>query len=343
MIRVALIGCGAIARHSHIPAWKSIPQARLVALCDQSLDTAQSLQKRFGLDCRLYENLEETLVTEKPDVLDICTPGHLHFEHAFAGLSAGTNVLVEKPPVMSVEEADILLELAESKQRKIGAVFNFRYYDVIQEAKKAIDAGLVGKVTKIHVIHHANNVYAESPYLWDERRSKYLLYDFGIHFIDAMLFLGGPVEEILYVLPTQSEYSGETTDLLVVFRFESGAIGTFEITADFTRHSSHQTRIDICGTAMDMFVRRFPPSVRLAAGIQNPIDILFEEIKADWRIASKILTRQYLRWRNISHERVIGLYVDWLLGNAQYPMSLVDCMPTLRVLRDLEKAIPAYF
>lgn len=342
MIRVALVGCGAVARHAHVPAWLSREEVRLVAVCDPNADAAEEIKRRYRLDCSIYSNLEDMLAATEPDVLDVCTPGYLHYEHALAGLKANANVLVEKPPAMSLAEAEELITRAKEVNRKLGAIFNFRYYDLMVEAKRAISDGLVGEVTKVHVLHHAKNVYGESPFLWDEKKSKYLLYEFGIHFLDAMVYLAGPVEEILYVLPTRSKYTGETTDLCTVFKFASGALGYFEITADFTRHSSSVTYLHVYGTAMDLFIRRFPPSLRLAAGLPNPVDILRNECKAIGGIISKILLGKYVSWRNVSHKRVVDLYVDWLLGKGDYPMKLSDCTATLWLLSELEKRIPAY-
>jgi predicted dehydrogenase len=342
MINIGIIGCGAITRHAHLPAWLGNPAVRVVGLCDQNEAAMAMLVNRHHLDCKTHTRLEDMLSGSQVDVLDICTPGHLHYEHAYAGLQAGCHILIEKPPVMSLVQAEDLLNLGQTVNRKVGTILNFRYYDIMQEAKKAIDSGLVGNITKVALVHHAGNIYSENAFLWNERESKYLLYDFGIHFLDAMIFLAGPVKKVEHVWARTSVYSGETTDLHVLWEYESGAIGSFEITCDFTLHSSHITHVTVFGTGMDMFIRRFPASVRLAAGIHNPFEILVSECRAIWRIASKLLTGKYLRWRNISHERVFALYTDWLEGKGEYPMKLSDCMATLRLLDEIEAMIPAY-
>ena len=342
MIKIGIVGCGAITRHAHLPAWLANPAVQVVALCDRDEAAIGKLVKRHQLHCKTYTNLEDMVASGEIEVLDICTPGHFHFQHALVGLKGGCHVLVEKPPVMSVAQAEELLNVSRETGRKIGAIFNFRYYDIMQEARSAVDTGLIGKITKIHVVHHGNNIYAESPFLWDEKVSKYLLYDFGIHFLDAMIYLAGPVKKVVKVWARESVYSGETTDIYALMEFENGAIGTFEITADFTLHSSHLTHITVFGTAMDMFVRKFPPTVRLVAGIHNPVDLLLSECKAIYGIARRILSGRFLRWRNISHERVFRLYADWLVGKADYPMKLEDCMGTLRLLEEIAAAIPAY-
>lgn len=342
MIKVGIVGCGAITRHAHIPAWLRQPGVKVVALCDTHEKVMEALVKRYRLACRTFTSLDRMLAEQAIDVLDVCTPGHLHFDHASKGLEAGCHVLVEKPPVMSIREAEKLIALSCAMKKKIGAIFNFRYYDIIQEARHAVESGLVGSITKINVVHHGNNIYGESPFLWDERRSKYLLYDFGIHFLDAMIFLAGPVRRLVKVCARRSPYTGETTDLQVLLEFESGATGTFEITADFTLHSSHLTQFSVFGTAMDMFVRKFPPSVRLVAGIANPVDILLSEAKTIAGVVYKLLSGKFLRWRNISHERVFRLFIDWVEERDEYPMALAGCLPTMRLLEEIAAQVPAY-
>ena len=57
---------------------------------------------------RAYENLEEMLEKEQPEVLHICTPHYLHVPMAELALEKGIHVLMEKPPAISAEQlADI--------------------------------------------------------------------------------------------------------------------------------------------------------------------------------------------------------------------------------------------
>ena len=102
------------------------------------------------------------------------------------------------------------------------------------------------------------------------------------------------------------------------------------------------TRIDVFGTAMDMAIRRFPPSVTLTAGAESPLSLIRAEIAAAWRIASLLLRRRYLAYRNVSHARVIRLFADSLLGKGEYPIPLRSVLPVMELLEAIAAEVPAY-
>ncbi len=340
--KVAILGCGGVARHAHVPAWLAQNDVKIVALCDKDGAAAGALKDRFHLDARVYTSLEAMLAESDANVVDICTPGFMHKDQARICLMAGRHVLVEKPPVMGTADALELIELAKTRNLKLGAVLNYRYQDLMLEAKRHVDSGVLGTITKISVVHHAGNVYGEAPWMWNESRSKYLLYEFGVHFIDSLVYLCGPHAEILHVLPMRARTCDDTTDLHVAIRFASGAVGFLELTSDFTKHSSHLTTYSVYGTGMDMFIRKFPAMVRLASGVVNPLDVLAAEVKAIKELAIKIGTGQFLKWRNVSHQRVITLFDAWVKGGAEYPLALANILPTIRLLEAIEAHIPAY-
>lgn len=57
----------------------------------------------------------------------------------------------------------------------------------------------------------------------------------------------------------------------------------------------------------------------------------------------KMLLRGTFReYRNISHQRLINAYADWILDRSEYPLSFDAVMPTLRLLADIERLVPSY-
>jgi hypothetical protein len=93
---------------------------------------------------------------------------------------------------------------------------------------------------------------------------------------------------------------------------------------------------------MDAFIRFFPPSIRIVAGVHNPLNILTDDIKGTLGFAAKVFTGRYAAYRNISHKRLIDAYVDWIVGDSSFPLALESVLPTLRLLADVEKYIPSY-
>jgi len=341
-IRVAIVGCGAIARHAHVPAWLNNREAAIVALCDPETAAADIIRDRHKLSCQTYRSLDDVLERERPDVVDICSPGYLHVEQAQRSLEAGSHVLVEKPPASTAAGAEHLARLAASKNLKLGAIFNYRYRDLIVQLKQLSVEGALGDLVKVYITHHGPLIFSEAPWLWNEKKSKYLVWEFGIHFLDILVHLLGPHERVLHVLPFEQPAVGHTTDLEVSIAFAGGAVGRLEITSDSLRHSTHFTHIQAYGTGMDAFVRWFPPLLRTTAGQLTPMKAIGDELKAAWTIGQKLVSGTFLRERNISHYRTIDAYVDWLRGRGTYPVRFEDILPTIRLLEEIGRQVPSY-
>src|SRR5581483_4871161 len=158
-IAFAMVGCGAVARRHHLPVLSADPRVKVVALCDTDPAQISIVEARFGLHASHYNELAAVLENRAVDVVAICTPGFTHYGYAKECLLAGKHVLLEKPPVYTVAQALDLQELAVSRRLKIGAVLNSRYKPLVRELKNAIEAGALGEIAKIQVVHHANLVF----------------------------------------------------------------------------------------------------------------------------------------------------------------------------------------
>jgi len=340
--RVVVVGCGAVARHGHLPALCANPRVEVVALCDPSEEALRGVARRFGLSCPGFPTMQEALEAVRADSVDICTPGPTHDALVRAALEAGVNVLVEKPPASSVASAEQLAALARRRGLKLGTVFNYRLRDVMIRLRQALEAGLLGRVRKVHIVHHGCFVFSEAPWLWDEARSRYLLREFGVHFLDTMVDLCGPHRRVLWVHPVRQESVGLSTEVEVGVEFADGAVGTLDMVADSTRGSSYFTHISVYGTAMDAFIRFFPPLIRFAAGLHNPIDILSRELEAFVRLGVMLVLGKYKAYRNLPHRRTVDMFCEWVTEGRAYPFELGRVMPTLRLLEDVERHIPGY-
>ncbi len=110
-INVAVIGVGRLGS-SHARVYKELPQAHLVGVCDsehsRALSVAESLQTRPFFD---YKEL-----FSKTQAVSIATPTLTHYSIAKDFLSAGIDVLVEKPFTTTLKEADTLLAYAQKNK-----------------------------------------------------------------------------------------------------------------------------------------------------------------------------------------------------------------------------------
>ena len=109
-MKIALIGCGTIARRSHLPAFAKLEGVEVVALASRSLTSAESAAEECG-GGDVYDDWTKVIDLDV-DAIDICSPNALHVDQAVAAAEAGKHVLVEKPMACTLDESNDMLEAA---------------------------------------------------------------------------------------------------------------------------------------------------------------------------------------------------------------------------------------
>ena len=122
-LRVGIIGCGAIAENSHLPALLSSPLVDLVAVCDISQSRLSYIQRQFSLG-KAIAALDYRQLFDRVDAVVLTLPNHLHAPVGCELLSRGIHVLCEKPLAATREECERLRESA----RETGSVLAVGYY-----------------------------------------------------------------------------------------------------------------------------------------------------------------------------------------------------------------------
>src|SRR5918994_1124660 len=116
-IRLGMIGCGSIASKRHLPGLANLKRAGLdsfevAAVCDgveANLSAAAGyVREHLGGDPLTYRTWEDLVTDGKVDAVDICLPHGLHHVVGVACLQAGVDVLIEKPPAVSLKTARLL-------------------------------------------------------------------------------------------------------------------------------------------------------------------------------------------------------------------------------------------
>ncbi|MBN2296418.1 MAG: Gfo/Idh/MocA family oxidoreductase, partial [Pirellulales bacterium] len=100
-IGVAIHGAGDVA-HAHALSWIKNPRARVVSISSRSPQSAQALADRLGLVCDVRHKYDEVLADPRVNIVDICSPNHVHAEQGIAAAEAGKHIFVEKPMAMSL-------------------------------------------------------------------------------------------------------------------------------------------------------------------------------------------------------------------------------------------------
>jgi predicted dehydrogenase len=144
---------------------------QLVGLCDvTSIEPAPNAPVPDG--CGLFGDHRELLRVVRPEAVVICTPPHTHLGIAVDALRAGADVLLEKPPLLSLAEHQTLSAVLAETGRVCQVGFQALGSAALTDLIAAIGAGRLGTVTGIGVAgswQRDDGYYLRSP--WVGRRS----------------------------------------------------------------------------------------------------------------------------------------------------------------------------
>lgn len=187
--RCVLIGSGYVAGKHHLPAYQSIKNLDVVALCDVNERATEYMGDKYSIK-RRYADAEEMLKKEKPDISIIGTLPDTHRIFLEKSLQYGCYVLVEKPLAPNLQEADKMIEYASCFDQKVMVNQEYRWLKESIDAKKIIDDGLVGEPYFTSIISHiwyASLVLAPDQINakdWRAELDKLVLFEHGVHLID---------------------------------------------------------------------------------------------------------------------------------------------------------------
>lgn len=228
--RVGLLGCGRIStRYLEIFRDELADMASVVAVADKVADRRQRMAT--ALDTKEADGIK-SLLRAKPDIVCVLTESGNHAEHALELLRSGVNVIVEKPIALRIEDAEKLGEEAAKRGLICAEIKQNRFNPAVRFLREAIDADRFGRMVAAGVRVHWCR---EQPYYEDGWHGTWamdggVLSQQAIHHLDALRWLGGPVEAVCASgRAVLNSLEAEDTAVAVV-KFESGAMGTIEAT-----------------------------------------------------------------------------------------------------------------
>lgn len=142
-VGIGIIGLGNISR-GHIQEYTERSETQITAVCDiyaPRLDAGVSKTKAKG-----YKDYRDLLADPSVDAVIICTPDHWHAPMAIDAMRAGKDVDVEKPMCMTVEEAKEMVRVSRETKRMLAVDSEHIAHGIWEPARKAVAAGLLGKV-----------------------------------------------------------------------------------------------------------------------------------------------------------------------------------------------------
>jgi predicted dehydrogenase len=226
------VGAGDIAGKRVASALASARGSRLVAICNRTLDRAQMLAAKFGVN-EIYTDFSEALVSSGADAVYIATPLDAHVTQAVAALEAGKHVLVEKPLGRNSLECARAVTKAQKSGLVAGCAYYRRCYPCFQHSQKILDQGEIGTVVHVRMTYHSwFNPGRDDPKRWRVVKAQSgggPLADMGTHMIDVLIGLLG-IPRIVYGRVATLVHPYEVEDsaaFLMGLENGAGVIGSF--------------------------------------------------------------------------------------------------------------------
>jgi predicted dehydrogenase len=153
--RVGMIGSRFMGK-AHSNAWRQAPRyfplkagVEMHTLCGRDPAHTEAARAQFGWE-HAVTDWRQVVNSPDIDIVDISTPNDTHAEIAIAAAAAGKHVLCEKPLGLTVRQCETMVE-AVKKARVVNMVcHNYRRIPAIAQAKKMIEAGVIGRVLHYH-------------------------------------------------------------------------------------------------------------------------------------------------------------------------------------------------
>jgi predicted dehydrogenase len=226
-VRTALVGCGKVGQ-IHATALSTLPESKLVAVCDSQVTRAEHFANRYGVAA--FDSVPEMIRRCGVEALTICTPHPLHEQPCVEAARAGVHVLVEKPLASSLAACDAMIAAAAKANVKLGVVSQRRLFEPVQRMKAAIDAGRIG--CPVLGTFTGLSWRDEAYYRSDPWRGKWATEGGGVlvnqspHQLDLLQWFLGPIDEITGCWSNLNHPYIEVDDTaLAIIRFQSGALG----------------------------------------------------------------------------------------------------------------------
>jgi predicted dehydrogenase len=240
-LRVAIVGCG--VGKEHAAAYQRLSERfELLAICDLDMARARDLAHTCGAP-RVATDLAALCRMDDLDVIDLCTPPHLHFDQIRQVLAAGKHAICEKPLVSSIEQVDQLIAAEARSGRRVMPIFQYRFGHGLQKLKLLVEQGLAGPayLATVEVAWRRRAEYYAVPWrrMWRESGGGALL-GLAIHAIDMLTYILGPVKSIFARTTTRVNPIEVEDCAAVTFEMADGALATLGVTVgsavQITRH-----------------------------------------------------------------------------------------------------------
>jgi predicted dehydrogenase len=253
---VSLLGTGLIGDFYTTTLHSQRGRDRVQMVYSRSDERGQAFKARHGI-AQSTTDMQAAIEHPDTDVVIVALPNFLHEEAVIAVAKAGKAVLVTKPLGRNAGEAKRMLDAVEKAGVFGGYLEDLVYTPKSLKAMKATHDGAIGDVTWVRA--RETHPGPHSAWFWDHRLTGGgAIIDLGCHCIEiGRIFVGKgnrPVEVMCHTDTLVHPIDAEDNAVALV-RYESGAIGQFEVS--WTFRGGMDLRDEVAGTEGTIWINHF--------------------------------------------------------------------------------------
>lgn len=241
-VRVAVIGCGALANATHLPTIYNDESYELSIVCDTNIQNAEIAFAKWGAK-KIEVDWRNVVNSSKVDLIVLCTHTNLRAELICESLRKGIPVYTEKPLAESIEEMEEIRKTFLKTGTPVCVGHNRRSSPAMLEFKRLVDKAYVNGCSRPAMVDRTSekniNKLKEEEQMqvlirvnddirswkgWIFQDESGIILAEMVHFIDIALWINksNPVE--VYAMGSNK---GNFTELI---KFEDGSITTLQHT-----------------------------------------------------------------------------------------------------------------
>ncbi|HPC73016.1 MAG TPA: Gfo/Idh/MocA family oxidoreductase [Syntrophales bacterium] len=259
-IKVGVVGIGHLGNY-HLQKYKLLPDVEIAGVADTLQDRSRKAAALYG--CTAFSDHREMIGSV--DAVSVTVPTRAHHAVAKDFLSAGKDVLLEKPIAVTLEEADALIGLSEEKGALLQIGFVERFNPAVTALGKVIEKPMFVESHRLH------------PFI--ERGTDVdVVLDLMIHDLDIILhFVRSPVKNVEAV--GVSVLSDEVDIANVRIVFENGCVANITASRITLKNLQKIRFFGLEGYHSVDFEKRELVSLSKTQGIDGKVRIAYNDVE----------------------------------------------------------------
>ena len=240
-LRVGVVGTGFIGE-THVAAWAA--EGIHAVIHDVDTGRAAALADRHG--ARVAESLDELFGAV--DVVDICTPTHLHAEVAIAAARAGRHVICEKPMARTLADAEAMLAAARDAGVRLFVAHVVRFFPEYIAARAAVLDGAIGEPAVLRLTRASFRPRQPAGHwFFDHAKSGGIVLDLMVHDLDYARWIAGDVVAVHCRSASVAQPEAGVDHAVAILTHRSGAISHVSASWGYAP-PTFRTAVEIAGS-----------------------------------------------------------------------------------------------